>query len=137
MGNLWNNQTVTLLEHALGGSALRQRVIANNVANFNTPAFKKSQVNFESKLREALKAQEGLALVRTHAQHLMKGKNLLAVKPEVVRDELTTMRKDGNNVDLEKEMVNLITNDLYFNANIQFLNHQFTQLRTVISEGRR
>ena len=117
----------------LTASALRQRVIAHNLANFNTPGFKRFAVSFEDQLSLAKQHNGGLKC--THPAHLDETRQEIA--PKVKRDNSTTRRLDGNNVDLETEMVDLVTNQLRYNAYVQQVNSRFSQWRYVINEGRR
>jgi len=59
------------------------------------------------------------------------------VVPAVKVDRSAVRRVDGNNVDLETEMVALVTNQLRYNAYIQQVNNRFSRWRYVINEGRR
>lgn len=124
-----------VLEKSLDTAALRQRTIAHNIANVNTPGFKRSEVSFEDQLRQALGLEAGLSLDRTNPYHLPVGG--LDITPRVNQDNSTTMRQDGNNVDIDVEMVNLAQNSLNFNFATQQLNSRLAMLRYVINEGRR
>lgn len=126
---------VYVLEKALDAATLRQRAIAHNIANINTPGFKRYEVSFEDKLRRALGLEAGLPLYRTHPYHFPPAPT--DITPEVSPDNSTTMRQDGNNVDIEREMVNLAQNSLNFNFAVQQLNGRLAMLRYVINEGRR
>ncbi len=57
-----------MLENALDASSLRQQVIANNIANINTPGFQAQTVNFEAELRQAMEDDETPAQVRPQLQ---------------------------------------------------------------------
>ena len=122
------------LVKGLSASALRQRVIAHNLANFNTPGFKRSAVSFEEQLARA-RQPGGDGLKRTHPAHLngALGEPVAKVK----QDRTTTRRPDGNNVDLETEMIDLVINQLRYNAYVQQVNSRFNRWRYVINEGRR
>lgn len=137
--DLLNNPTATTLEKALEAGTLRQRVIANNVANINTPGFKRSTVVFEQELRRAIGRGSRLALARTNPAHLAGNGPLTPseVEPQVVRETSTSLRPDGNNVSLDEEMVNLAMNTFQYQAAAQFLSGKISKLRHVISEGRR
>lgn len=124
-----------VLEKALDAATLRQRVIAHNVANVNTPGFKRTDVIFEEKLVRALGLETGVELYRTHPHHLPAAG--FELTPEVVPDNSTTMRADGNNVDIDREMVDLAQNSLNFNFAVQQLSGRLAMLRYVINEGRR
>ena len=122
------------LVKGLSASSLRQRVVAHNLANFNTPGFKRSSVSFEEQFCRA-REQSKTGLRSTHPDHFPE--TCREVVPEVKQDRYTTRRLDGNNVDLETEMIDLVTNQLRYNAYVQQINTRFNQWRYVINEGRR
>ncbi len=124
----------TALEQALGAAALRHKVIANNIANVNTPGFKRSEVVFEEKLATAM-AGNKLPLARTHPGHLPAGRDNARPVPEVVTDASTSMRVDGNNVDIDAEMANTAKNQIYYSAVAQMLGRYYTNLKSAIKGG--
>jgi len=126
---------MTLLRKELDAGALRQRVIANNIANVNIPRFKRSVVRFEESLQEAL-GKDTLPLLTTDPRHIGGAKPPDELRPEVERDEGTTMRADGNNVDIDQEMALLAANTIMYNAAAQELNERLALLSYVIT-GRR
>ncbi|MHB1126192.1 MAG: flagellar basal body rod protein FlgB [Bacillota bacterium] len=136
------NPTIVALEKSLDAAALRQRSIANNIANVNTPGFKKSGVTFEENLKaalgESLDTGTRLSLARTNPRHLSVGSNgdLRELKPELQQDLTTSMRPDGNNVDIDEEMLNLSMNNLNYQMTVQQLNERLGILRFVITGGR-
>lgn len=133
---MWSSSdgVMGMLSRALTASSLRQRTIAHNLANFNTPGFKRYAVSFEDNLARA-QGREALTLQQTHRHHL--GNSAEEAVPVVQVDPSTSRRVDGNNVDLEKEMIDLVTNQLRYNACIQQVNSRFNRWRYVINEGRR
>ncbi|MDU2066191.1 MAG: flagellar basal body rod protein FlgB [Sporomusaceae bacterium] len=124
-----------LLEKALSASALRQKVISNNIVNVNTPGFKRSEVIFEDKLQQAIGGPKLLSLVRTHGAHL-SGTREVSTDPAVVVDKDTSMRLDGNNVDIDKEMAGLAKNSIYYNSVAQQLSKKYSTLVSAIKEGK-
>ncbi|NLW07551.1 MAG: flagellar basal body rod protein FlgB [Clostridia bacterium] len=124
-----------VLERALAAASLRQRTIAHNIANINTPGYKRQDVSFASKLSRALGLEPRLPLRRTNPAHLPAAG--LDINPEVYRDNSTSMRNDGNNVDIEREMVDLVQNTINYNFAVQQLNTRLAMRRYVINEGRR
>ncbi|MDK2820365.1 MAG: flagellar basal-body rod protein FlgB [Clostridia bacterium] len=124
-----------MLEKAMDASALRQRTIAHNIANINTPRYKRYEVSFEDKLNRALETKSGLSLFRTNPYHLPRSNYYL--EPEVIRDNRSSMRNDGNNVDIDREMAELAQNSLNFNFSTQQLNTRLAMIRYVINDGRR
>lgn len=95
----------------------RNEAISNNIANVDTPGFKRQDVNFEEFLKAA------------------KSKNVQDFKVRTIRDYSTTsMRMDGNNIDIDKEMAELAKNQIMFNALAQVSS--YSSLRTAIREGK-
>lgn len=132
-----NNRAVNVLERSLDAASLRQKVLANNIANIDTPNFKRSDVSFEQTLQAALSG-DALSGRRTHERHIPIGAGKLEeVKPHVFQEKHTSMRQDGNNVDIDDEMTKLAVNQLQYNALIQRINGTFSKLKYAISEGKR
>ncbi|ABO50921.1 flagellar basal-body rod protein FlgB [Desulforamulus reducens MI-1] len=131
--DVFNSPTLMILQQGLDAGAARQRVIANNIANFNTPGFKKSYVSFEDQLKAAL-GNSGVSLKGTHPLHI--GTSNREIKPEIKQVEETTMRYDGNNVDVDEEMVNLAAATIEYDVLAQGVMDRFHILGTVIG-GRR
>ena len=94
--------TQAALEKALEGSALRQRALANNLANANTAGFKRSDVDFQSALAGAL-ANASPDQVET-------------TQFSVATDTTSSARADGNNVDVDTEMADLSENSVTYQA---------------------
>jgi flagellar basal-body rod protein FlgB len=138
-----SGDTQRVLEKALKASGLTQEVIAHNLANVDTPGFKRSEVIFQEKLAAALAAErEGdgqLKGTRTDSRHLPIGEvpSPGGVEPTTVVRAETSLRPDGNNVDLDSEMVKLSQNTLLYQALAQLVRMKMTQLRSAISEGRK
>lgn len=136
--NLLFTKTMSLMGKGLDASSLRNTVISNNLANVDTPGFKRSEVVFEDELRKALAKTGQLQGAVTHPKHIPIGSPALAnVKPKVVLQNDTTMRNDGNNVDIDREMASLAENTITYTALAQMLNGDFSKIRSAISEGRR
>lgn len=126
-----------VLEKALDASWLRNEVIAHNIANADTPGYKKYRVEFEEELKSALEAST-LKGKRTRPKHLDIGVSPIdQVSPRIVRIGGTQMREDGNNVDMDEEMTSLAKNAIMYNALVQKISGEFRKLKTVINEGRR
>ncbi len=121
MGMVGNDLTARILERALSAATLRQRVLAHNIANINTPGFKRSRVEFEQHLADALE----------------RGERPDEVHPAIVREKHTIGRPDGNNVDIEREMTEMAVNQIYYAALARSISDHFARLRMVIHEGRR
>jgi flagellar basal-body rod protein FlgB len=133
--SFFRDDTMSLLIKGLDAASLRHQVTANNLANLNTPNFKRSDVSFEDQLLQARKQMDS-PLARTHERHfpLPPAPDLA---PQIKTDQVTVRRIDGNNVDIERDMLNMVSNQLRYNAYVQRLNGRFDNWRFVINEGRR
>lgn len=124
LDGLFADQTTTTLRKCLDAAGLRQRVIADNIANVETPGFTRSEVAFEDKLRQAMNSFDPTISIEN-------------VEPEVLPDNITPARADGNNVSIDKEMAGMVKNTLQYEALIQLMNLRSLMLRTAITEGKR
>nr|WP_202113027.1 flagellar basal body rod protein FlgB [Paenibacillus sp. MMS18-CY102] len=124
------------LETAIQSAETRQKVISDNIANVDTPNFKRSEVLFEDLLADAMGTNETkIAGIRTNAKHIPIGQSSTIPAPEVVLDENNSINNNGNNVDIDREMTLLAKNQLSYNFYIQQLNHDAKMMTTAI-EGR-
>ena len=136
-----NNRIDQTLQAALSGLAARQRVISDNVANVDTPGFKSSSVQFEQALKAAL-GQEGerprvLMLTSVGNSVPQPDDASFATTPKLTTSMATSQRADGNNVDIDQEMIQLAETNLTYNALAQVTNSRIQLLRTVVNDGRR
>jgi flagellar basal-body rod protein FlgB len=137
VSGFFRDMTTGALEKALDAAGLRQRVAAHNIANINTPGYKRSYVAFEDELKAALGMEKSLGLRKTHPGHLGRDRSLATIRPRVEKDDSPGMRADGNNVDIDAEMAELAINTLMYSAAATRLNSKLSLLRYVINEGRR
>lgn len=121
--------TYNLIKKGLNVANLRGQVIANNMANINTKNFKRSSVSFEDTLKDVSSEIENKGYV-DGASKLDYGQT------KVVQDNSTSMRSDGNNVDLEVEKTNQAANTLMYNALITQANNHIKMTQMVINGGR-
>lgn len=104
------------LEQAISGAALRQRAIANNIANANTAGYKRVDVDFHSALDQALSAPDPKAKLKSLAF-------------ETTTDTSSSTRADGNNVDIDAEMANLSQNSLEYQSLVQVARARMQMLQ--------
>lgn len=127
------DQTVRTLERSLDYSTAKNRVISNNIANVDTPAFKAQEVIFKDVLSNEMNKQ--FKAKRTHEKHIDFTKmNHLPYKVKTKSN--TIYNHNGNNVDIDKEMSELAKNQIYYYSLIDRMNGKFGNLQTVIRGGR-
>lgn len=130
-------KNMELLHRSMDTSLYRRSVIADNLANADTPNFKRSVVNFESELKRALDSEkgQGMEAAMTNEKHISfnKTQNWQDVKPRKVLDYLTQSDNNGNNVDAEEEMMMAMQNQLQYNLLTTSISNQFYQITKVTS----
>jgi flagellar basal-body rod protein FlgB len=119
------NSVTGVMERALDLNWIRQQLISNNIANVDTPNYKRMDMDFRSSLLKALSDQSA-------SQSSTDG-----VKVEIVVSDDLAHSNDGNSVDIEKEMAGQAVNSLQYALLTRLVSDQFGILRTAITEGRR
>jgi flagellar basal-body rod protein FlgB len=110
-----------LLTQIMDAASMRHRVIAQNVANVNTPGYKRLEVVFEDEMARAL---------ASHPPSSMSP--LPAVKPQIVVGD-GPERVDGNTVDIDREMNDMARNALLYEAAAQIVTSRIGQFRSAIA----
>jgi flagellar basal-body rod protein FlgB len=133
-----NTKNDRLIASALEGLTARQRTIADNVANVDTPEFKGSRVSFEAQLKKAIGTDDQpLRMFKVQNGVDSPGDAPADVKPTVIQETGTGRRNDGNNVDIDREMLDLSDTNVRFNGLIQVMSNKISNLRYVINDGKR
>ena len=125
-----------ILKRTMDVAVLRGDVIANNIANSDTPNFKRSVVNFESQLKRALDSEhvKPFPVLMTDPRHIpfRRPMDYREVQPHVVWDHLTTSKNNGNNVDIEQESMDRLQNQLLYTTLAQAVSHSIGQVNIVL-----
>ncbi|MDQ6112181.1 flagellar basal body rod protein FlgB [Enterococcus gallinarum] len=113
-----------LLKTTLAVSAKRAELISSNITNVNTDGYKAKRVEFESELKQALQA----------AGNQSSQEDILSqVQPRVTQNANTSLKDNGNNVDLEVEMLDQAANGLYYSALTAQINGRLQMMNYVLS----
>jgi flagellar basal-body rod protein FlgB len=112
--------TIRLIESSLAASALRSKVVANNIANLSTPGFRRSQVRFEELLGEALKTG--------------RAKDLQHLAGEVFQPLDSPFNDAGSDVSLDQEVGELVKNSAMYKTYMRMLNRLYQQMEMAIIE---
>lgn len=110
---MFDSVTAVALNTALDGLSQRQRVIADNVANLQTPGYQAQRVQFEDALSKAVGEGKGTARITTARS-------------------LEPTREDGNNVNLDTETLLNVDTNLRYQLATSAMSGQFTSLRTAM-----
>lgn len=130
-------KTVAILQRGMDVASLRREVIANNVANANTPNFKRSTVNFEAQLKRALDSERFKPAPEafvTDPRHISfdTRMNWQDVNPVRQLDYLTQSKSNGNNVDLQEELMTAEKNQMLYSLMAQAAANEFNQINAVL-----
>ncbi len=117
---LLNNSEVQVLKKLQDFSVLKQKVIANNIANIETPGFKAKDVVFKQEFQKALQQGEFDRAMRIEGS-------------VVARNDLS-MRNDGNNVNLENEMLALQKNQMKFDIYTELLKSRYKKIKDLFTD---
>ena len=108
-----------LLSKLVDVTALRHKVLAQNVSNVNTPGYRKLDISFDETLAVKM-SEEGGTKVRD-------------LQPQIVEDDSSPERLDGNNVDIDREMMRLNKNTLLNNTFLQIIATKTAMMRRAIN----
>ena len=119
---------INVLDRAADAAWQRNEAISNNIANVDTPGYKRQDVAFESVLQQALGNNRYESM-----DDKVANVELSRLRGRAYLDYANySYRLDGNNVDIENENVMLAENQLKYQGLISSINQEFTNLKTVM-----
>ncbi|MBQ8596537.1 MAG: flagellar basal body rod protein FlgB [Lachnospiraceae bacterium] len=119
---------VNVMGKAADAAWQRNEIIANNIANVDTPNYKRQDINFEAQLRRAL-GESRYETVDAKVSHITSSE----LEARVYTDSANfSYRLDGNNVDIDTENVELASNQIKYNGLVTSINHEFSNLKMVL-----
>lgn len=132
------DNTMQLLHRSLDLHSARQRVIASNLANEETPGYRASDLQFAQQLQAAHKGRFPLTMAVTQSRHLgLHGQQgYQAVTGKLSEVPAGDLPLDANSVNLELEMAKSSDNAMHYNAAASITAQRFRQLLSAIREAR-
>lgn len=127
-------QRIDIFKRTMDASWLKNEAISNNLANINTPGYKRQVVNFEGILKNHLNMGDQTQMRVTNQVHLTAN-GAQGLRPQIQEVSDTSYRTDGNNVNVDVEMAELAKNQLKYAALTEQLNGQLTRLKLAIKGG--
>ena len=127
LGNVWIRN---VLKAAADASWTREEVLTNNIANVDTPNYKRQDVDFTTYLNSALSRTNGGSSSLTNRVNNINY-NDVAIRTYTDNSTLS-YRTDGNNVDLSTENVGLAAEQINYNALIDSMNNEFSRFKAVL-----
>jgi len=125
--NIYNY--INILDKAADAANLRNELITNNIANVNTPNYKRKDINFESILQAELGGEKNL-----YKAVMSANEDLTTLDPQVFTDNSSlSYRLDGNNVDIATEEAYLAENQIKYQALVDLMNQEFARYKSVLT----
>lgn len=122
---------VNILDKAADAANLRNELISNNIANVDTPGYKRKDINFESILQAELGGEKNLSTAVKNAN-----RDLATLDPQVYTDNASlSYRLDGNNVDIATEESYLAENQIKYQALVDLMSQEFSRYKSVLSSS--
>ena len=110
---------IDFLEVSIKAESLRQKAIANNVANLQTPGYRRIDVKFEELLAKALDSPGTVKFSE--------------IEPQIHQPKKTPVKSNGNDVDLETEVGEMVKNTLRHKAYIRLLHQKYKQMESAMT----
>ncbi len=130
------NTNFTTLTMAMDVASLRNEVYAHNIANAETPGYKRREVSFEDSFKNVF-VSEDLRLKTSRAQHIPNYPTSFEdIDPDVTRIANTTITNDGNNVDVDKEMAALSANTLRYQTLTRLMDLNIVRYNIILKGTR-
>lgn len=130
------DQNFKVLPVALDYTSKKHKIISQNISNFNTPNYKRKVVSFEDELRKALGKTSNIALRTNNEKHITNQPSFHNLKPKIIEDKSKSIRNDGNNVDIDVEMSDMIQNSLKYQAYSRLMTYATQRYETVLRGAR-
>ena len=134
---LFDNHSTQTAEASLDALWLKTQVIANNIANVETPGFKASTVSFEEVLRKASSTEGKTATELADESAAGRRGPSSTFRTTVTRHENSNVRVDGNNVVLEEEQAELWKTYAQYSYLLDRLSGHYRNINTAISAMKR
>lgn len=114
------NDIIDIIEAGIRAESFRQKAISNNIANLETPGYRRIDVKFEELLAKCLKSGDATELSK--------------IVPQFYRPERTPVKSNGNDVNYETEVGQMIKNTIRHKAFIRLLNKKYKQIELAIGQ---
>lgn len=124
--------TISSLERGLNYASTKEKVIAQNIANVDTPNYKAKSVDFKKTFEQVQNTY--MQAHRTDYRHQEFKVN--ETNPAIFSYTNLSYRQNGNGVDMDKEQSNLAVNQIYYHALVDRISGKFNSLQSVIKGGR-
>jgi len=130
---MFQSTTIPVLQQVLGFCQARHTVLAGNIANMDTPGYRKRDLSvedFQSRLKEAIESRHQPLAFRSPGEPRSQRVGLA----EVSKHPKSILFHDDSNVDIEYQVTEMVKNQMQHNLALAIMTSQFRLLQTAISE---
>ena len=131
---LFGDRTPLVLKKNLDFQSQRSLLISSNITNMSTPGYKAQDLDFKTQLKDAIDLGNQLSVKITDKKHIGPSMDSLKSLEPNVFEEKDAARSDGNNVNIDKEMMKLSENQIMYNATVQIMKKRSSTLRSAVTE---
>jgi flagellar basal-body rod protein FlgB len=126
-----SDNSLLIAKQALEGLGLRRDVVGQNISNVDTPSYKAQEVNFETTLQSAMKGKGKLTAAKTNSAHLSGLKSEEGGAFQVGMRQGGSSRADGNNVDIDQELLQLTDTGIRYQALTSVVSKKLLLLKSI------
>lgn len=131
------DKTLQGLQQSVNMRQVKHNITSANIANAETPGYHARKMDFEESLARALDLEGFGQPTNIKEGDIVKGgTSISSVTPDIYENPEGQMSNDGNTVNMEKEMVDLVDNSIMYKAAISLINKKLAALRYAATEGR-
>jgi flagellar basal-body rod protein FlgB len=134
MKSLTNDAAISVAQRALNGLSYRKDLIAQNIANNDTPGYLAKEVNFEQTLKRVMNSDNSLQQNKTKPGHMSLGETSTSDFYAVQNRPGGSLRNDGNNVDMDQELIDMSETELKYQTLTSVISKKLALLKSIASE---
>ncbi|MBY0314236.1 MAG: flagellar basal body rod protein FlgB [Bdellovibrionales bacterium] len=117
---------------------VKQNVVSANIANAETPGYKAKKIDFEEALAHAIRTDGNHVVEATNPDHFpVSPRALDSMQAEIYDNPEVEVSNDGNTVDLQREMSDMVENNIAYRAATQLINKKLAALKYAANDGGR
>lgn len=134
--SLFSDDAISAASLALKGLAARQQTISSNIANVDTPGYSAKEVNFETMLQRTLNSSaSSVSMAKTSKLHMDKTTSSSSSFYTTNNRAGGTYREDGNNVDIDTELIDMSETNIKYQAISQGISSKLLLLKSIAQGG--
>ncbi len=131
---LFSDRTPKILKKSLDFHSQRHLLVSSNISNLDTPGYIAKDVDFQSQLKEVMGRNGEISMKKTHSKHMGLGSNEISNLIANSIENSDPVKNNGNNVNIDNEMMKLAENQIGYNAAIQLMAKRGSTIRAAVTE---